>query len=231
MSTLPALLGRKVGMTRYFLEDGRNIPVTVLAVGPCIVTQIKTTETDGYAAVQLAYEDVRPRNSTMPVIGHDAKAGTSAKRFHREIRLASDDDARAYQIGQSLTSSVFDGVKYVEIVSTSKGKGFEGVMKRHNFAGMGMSHGVERMHRHGGSISAHATNRGTGPKPKKGKRMPGRLGGDTVTTRCIQLVAIRPDENLILVKGTVPGATTGFVLVRQANRLNRQKARLAKSSA
>jgi large subunit ribosomal protein L3 len=125
MSPLPALLGRKVGMTRSFLEDGRNIPVTVLAVGPCVVTQIKTTETDGYAAVQLAYEDVRPRNSTMPVIGHDAKAGTSAKRFHREIRLESDDDARAYQLGQSLTASVFDGVKYVEIVSTSKGKGFE----------------------------------------------------------------------------------------------------------
>jgi large subunit ribosomal protein L3 len=225
---MPAfIIGRKVGMTRYFTEDGRNVPVTVIQAGPCAVTQVKTTQSDGYCAVQLGYEDVLPKRSTMPVIGHDAKAGVDPKRFHREIRLDDDKVAGEYQLGQAVDVKSFDGVKYVDVIGTSKGKGFQGVMVRHNFKGMFASHGTERMHRHGGSIASHATNRGWGPKPKKGKRMGGHMGDERVTARNLDVIAIDADRNLLLVKGAVPGPRTGFVLIRAAKRLNRRKARLA----
>ncbi len=224
-----ALLGRKVGMTRYFTEDGRNVPVTVIEAGPCVVTQVKTTESDGYAAVQIAFADARPRRATMPIIGHDAKAGTAPKRFHRELRLASDDEASAYEIGQTLDVSVFSDDMYLDVVGTSKGKGFAGQMKRHHFAGLEASHGVQRCHRRGGSIAAHATNRGTGPKPKKGKRMAGQMGNERVTTRNLDVVSIDADRNLLFVKGPVPGPNTGMVFLRSSKRLGRQKARLAKA--
>lgn len=223
-----ALLGRKLGMTRYFTEDGKNVPVTVIQAGPCPVTQVKTSETDGYAAVQFAYDDVKPRRSTMPMIGHDAKAGTSPKRFHREMRLDDDKAAGEFEMGQSVDVSQFEGVKYVDVTGVSKGKGFQGVMKRHNFAGLEASHGVERKHRSAGSIGGHATNLGTGPKPKKGKRMAGQMGNERVTTRSLDIVSIDPDRNLILVKGPVPGANNGLLYIREAKRLNRRKTRLAK---
>ncbi|HWB19816.1 MAG TPA: 50S ribosomal protein L3, partial [Phycisphaerales bacterium] len=130
------LLGRKIGMSRYFLPDGKNVPVTIIQAGPCVVTQVKTVESDGYAAVQLGFEDIRPRRSTMPEIGHDAKAGTTPKRFHREFRIADPKKAGDMAPGQELNVTVFEGVKFVDVVGTSKGKGFQGVMKRHNFAGM-----------------------------------------------------------------------------------------------
>jgi large subunit ribosomal protein L3 len=223
-----ALLGRKLGMTRYFTEDGKNIPVTVIQAGPCPVTQVKTSETDGYAAVQIAYDDVKPRRSTMPLIGHDAKAGSSPKRFHRELRLDDDKATGEFEMGQSVDVSQFEGVKYVDVTGVSKGKGFQGVMKRHNFAGLEDSHGVERKHRSAGSIGGHATNLGTGPKPKKGKRMAGQMGNERVTTRSLDIVSIDPNRNLILVKGPVPGANNGLLYIREAKRLNRRKARLAK---
>jgi large subunit ribosomal protein L3 len=223
------MLGRKIGMTRWFTEDGTNVPVTVIQAGPCAVTQVKTTATDGYSAVQLAFEDVKPRLSTIPVMGHDAAAGVSPKRFHREMRLADDDAAAAYEPGQTVDVTVFEDVKFVDVIGVSKGKGFAGVMKRHNFRGLEASHGTERKHRSAGSIGGHATDLGTGPKLKKGKRMAGRMGHARVTVRSIDVVSIDPERNLIMVKGPVPGPNRGLVFIRDAKRLYRRKARQAKS--
>lgn len=224
-----ALLGRKIGMTRYFTEDGRNIPVTVIEAGPCAVTQVKTSEGDGYSAIQLAYGEIKPRRATMPIIGHDAKAGHPPQRHHHELRLEDDDAANEYELGQELTVSVFEDSKYVDIIGTSKGKGFQGPMKRHNFRGMGASHGVERKHRSHGAIASHATNLGTGPKVKKGKKMAGHMGDEQVTARSLDVVAVDPERNLLLVKGPVPGNKRGVLFIRDAKRLNRKKARLAKA--
>jgi len=221
-----ALLGQKIGMTRYFTEDGRNIPVTVIEAGPCVVTQIKTTETDGYSAVQIAYGDVKPRRSRMPIIGHDAKAGSGPKRLHREFGVDGDDEALRFELGQTLDVSVFEDVRFVDVIGQSKGKGFQGVMKRHHFKGLEASHGVERKHRSAGSIAGHATNLGTGPKLKRGKRMAGHMGHERVTVRSLHVVSIDPERNLLVVKGPVPGPNRGVLFVRPATRLNRQKARL-----
>lgn len=219
-----ALIGRKVGMSRYFLEDGTNIPVTIIEAGPCVVTQVKTEECEGYNAIQIGYEDVRPGRATMPIIGHDAKAGTAPKRFHREVHMKDIADVEA---GQTLDVSIFDEVKFVDVVGTNKGKGFQGGMKRHNFKGLEASHGVKRAHRRPGSINGHATNLGTGPKPKKGKRMPGHMGNKQITCRSLPVVHIDTDRNLLLVKGSIPGPNTGMVLIREAKRLNRKKATAA----
>lgn len=223
-----ALLGRKIGMTRYYNADGVSLPVTVVEAGPCVVTQVKTTATDGYAAIQIAFDDVRARRSTMPIIGHDGKAGTAPKRNHRELRLESDEEAAAFELGQTITVEAFDGVKFVDVVGTSKGKGFQGPMKRHNFKGQIASHGVERKHRSAGSIGGHATNLGTGPKLKKGKRMAGEMGSERVTVRNLDVVAIDPERNLLLVKGPVPGPNRGVLFMRTSKRLNRRKANIAK---
>ena len=214
------LLGRKIGMSRYFLEDGTNIPVTVVEAGPCVVTQVKTEDTDGYNAVQIGFEDVRPGRATMPIIGHDAKAGTAPKRFHREVRLEEETELEP---GQSLDVSVFEEVMFVDVVGTSKGKGFQGGMKRHNFKGLEASHGVKRRHRSPGSINGHATNLGTGPKLKKGKRMAGQMGNKQITCRSLPVINIDSERNLLLVKGAIPGPNNGMVLIREAKRLNRKK--------
>ena len=224
-----ALLGRKLGMTRYFTEDGKNIPVTVIEAGPCAITQVKTAQTDGYSAVQLAFGDVKPRRSTMPIIGHDAKAAIAPKRWHRELRLESDDEAQAYEVGQVLDASVFADVKFVDVAGTSKGKGFQGPMKRHNFRGQQASHGVERKHRSGGSIGGHATDLGTGPKLKKGKCMAGHMGDEQVTVRNLDVISIDPQRNLMLVKGPVPGPAGGLLFMRSSKRLCKRKARLAQA--
>jgi large subunit ribosomal protein L3 len=226
-----ALLGRKLGTTRYFLEDGRNIPVTVIEAGPCAVTQVRTAERDGYSAVQFAWGDIKPRRSTQALIGHDARAGIGPRRHHREYRLPDDTAAAAYSVGQQVDVSVFAGVPYVDVVATSKGKGFQGVMKRHNFKGLCASHGTERKHRSAGSIASHGTERGRGPKPKKGKRMAGQMGAERVTVRSLDVIALDPQRNLILVKGPVPGPNRGMVMVREACRLNRSKGRLAREKA
>ncbi len=226
-----ALLGRKIGMTRYFAADGKNIPVTVIEAGPCYVTQVKTADRHGYAAVQIAFEDVKARRSTMPLIGHDAKAGVAPQRFHREMRLENDKAVEEFQPGQALTVEVFKDVPYVDVIGTSKGKGFQGAMKRHHFKGLCASHGTERKHRSPGSIASHATNRGSGPKPKKGKRMAGHMGAERVTTRNLDVISIDPQRNLLLVKGPIPGANQGFVLIRESIRLGKRKARLAKEKA
>ena len=221
-----ALLGRKIGMSRYFTEDGKNIPVTVIAAGPCAVTQIKTTQTDGYSAVQLGFDEIKARRSTMPLIGHDAKAGTTPRRVHRELRLADDDIAGRFELGQTLGVDVFRDVKFVDVMGTSKGKGFQGPMKRYHFSGLGASHGVQRAHRSPGSIGGHAANLGTGPKLKRGKRMAGHLGSARVTVRSLPVVKIDPQRHLLLVMGAVPGPNRGLLFIREAKRLQRKKASL-----
>jgi large subunit ribosomal protein L3 len=220
------LLGRKIGMTRYFTEDGKNVPVTVLEIGPCYVTQIKTTEADSYPAVQVGFGDIKPRRSTKPLIGHDAKAGVAPRRMHREFRVESDEKAGEFELGQKLTVKDLEGVKFVDVIGTSKGKGFAGVMKRHNFAGQEASHGVERKHRSPGSIGGHGSNAGKGGDIKKGKRMAGRLGDARVTVRSLDVVGMDEERNLLFVKGSVPGPNKGYVTVRPAVRLYRPKAKL-----
>jgi len=221
-----AILGRKIGMTRYFLEDGKNIPVTVIEAGPCVVTQVKTADRHGYSAVQIAFDDMKARNSSIPMIGHDAKAGSAPKRVHREMRVNDDAAANAFQLGQTIDVSCLEGVAYVDVVGTSKGKGFAGVMKRHNFKGMSATHGTERKHRTPGSIGSHGTDRGHGAKIKKGKRMAGRMGDEQVTVRSLDVVKVDAENNLLLVKGAVPGANEGLLLIKTPGRLYKRKVRI-----
>jgi len=220
-----AILGKKIGMTRWFMEDGTNIPVTVIEAGPCVVTQVKTTATDGYAAVQLAFDDAKARTSTQPVIGHDAKAGSAPKRVHRELRLENDKDAEGFTLGQAVTVSALDGIKFVDVTGQSKGKGFQGTMVRWNFKGMCASHGTERKHRSPGSIGGGGTDRGVGPKLKKGKKMSGHMGDERVTVRSLDVVSIDTDKNLLVVKGAVPGASDGYLFIKTPTRLYKRKAR------
>jgi large subunit ribosomal protein L3 len=224
-----ALLGRKIGMTRLFQADGTNVPVSIIQAGPCFISQIKTVAIDGYDAAQLAFADVKPRNSTVPMIGHDGKADLSPKRFHREFRLSADE-AAALRLGQELTVDVFEKTRFVDIIGTSKGKGFQGVMKRHHFKGMCGSHGTERKHRSPGSISGHATNRGFSGRPKKGLRMSGHMGDARITARSVEVIGRDKERNLLLVKGPVPGAKQGLLMIREAVRLYKSKANLAKAS-
>ena len=220
-----AILGRKIGMTRFFLDNGKNIPVTVIEAGPCVVTQVKTTDRDGYSAVQLAFEDMKARNSSMPMIGHDQKAGSDPTRLHREMRVIDDASANAFELGQLITVSALDGTAYVDVIGTSKGKGFAGNMKRNNFKGMSATHGTERKHRTGGSIGSHGTDRGHGAKIKKGKRMAGHMGDERVTVRSLDVVKIDVERNLLLVKGPIPGANDGYLFIRAATRLFKRKAK------
>jgi large subunit ribosomal protein L3 len=218
------LLGRKLGMTRYFREDGTNIPVTVIEVGPCIITQIRTPDVDGYAAVQIGFGEARVRNTPMPMIGHDAKAGTTPKSTHLEFRVDEKDLAN-YELGQALTVEALGSTAFVDVIGTSKGKGFQGTMKRWNFKGQQASHGVERKHRSPGSIGGHGSNRGLGGGLRKGKKMSGQLGDERITVRSIDVVRIDADKNLLLVKGPVPGPNKGEVQVRIPTRLYKSKAR------
>jgi large subunit ribosomal protein L3 len=224
--TASAILGKKIGMTRWFMEDGTNIPVTVIQAGPCVVTQVKTVATDGYAAVQLAFDDAKPRTSTQPLIGHDAKAGSGPKRVHRELRLESDQEAEAFSLGQAVTVGALDGIKFVDVTGRSKGKGFQGTMVRWNFKGMCASHGTERKHRAPGSIGGGGIDRGRGPKLKKGKKMSGHMGDERVTVRSLDVVSTDAEKNLLVVKGAVPGATDGYLFIRTPTRLYKRKARI-----
>jgi large subunit ribosomal protein L3 len=217
-------------VSRVFLQSGKYVPVTVIEAGPGVVTQVKTAETDGYPAVQISFDDVKPRRSTMPLIGHDAKAGTAPKRMHREMRLKDDKQAGEFELGQTLDVSVFENIKYVDVIGTSKGKGFQGVMKRHHFGGQPASHGTERKHRSPGSIGSHATDRGHGAKIKKGKRMSGHMGDERVTVRSLDVVSIDPKQNLILVKGPVPGPRQGLLYIQESKRLYRSKANVVKKA-
>jgi large subunit ribosomal protein L3 len=209
----PALLGKKIGMTRVYDEKGTVVPVTVVQAGPCHVTQVKTTETDGYNAVQLGFGDIKPKFSTFQLIGHTAKSGVGPKKYFREIRLKEPTDLTA---GAEVNVSIFNDVKFVDVTGTSKGKGTAGVMKRHNFGGQPASHGTERKHRSPGSIASRGTNRGHSGKPKRGLRMAGHLGMERVTTRNHPLVAIDTEKNLLLIKGALPGPNGSLLFVKKA---------------
>jgi large subunit ribosomal protein L3 len=224
------MMGRKLGMTRVYTEKGVSVPVTVIELGPCVVTQVRSKDKDGYSAVQLGFEDVHPRNSTMPMIGHDFKAGSEPKRFHREFRV-NEKDAGSYTLGQTLGVDSFEKVAYVDVSAISKGKGFAGTMKRHHFKGMFASHGTERKHRSPGSIGSLCSNRGYGGGLAKGKKMAGHMGAERVTCRSLDVVRIDKDKRLLLVKGTVPGANNGMVEVRPAVRLYKTKGLKQKEKA
>ena len=218
-----ALLGKKMGMTRVFVDGNVSVPVTVIQTGPCVVTQVRTKEIDGYSAVQIGFDDMKPRNSTMAMIAHDFKAGTTAKRFHREFRI-DDKEVANFTLGQELTVAALEGTMYIDVIGTSKGKGFAGVMKRHHFKGMPQSHGTERKHRSPGSIGSLCSNRGFGGGLAKGKKMPGHMGDERVTQRSSDVIRIDAANNLLLVKGSVPGANNGMVMIRPATRLYKSKA-------
>lgn len=212
------LLGKKVGMTQVYDEAGRLIPVTVIQVGPCTVTQVKTSETDGYNAVQLGFEDAKPSRQTQAEIGHAKKAGASPKRFVREWRLPAKGEA-PYKAGESVNVSIFEGIKEVDVIGTSKGKGFAGPMKRYGFKGFPASHGTERKHRAPGSISSHAMNAGMGGGLKKGKRMGGHMGADQVTSKNHPVMSVDVENNLLVVKGAIPGPSGGYCIVKKAKSL------------
>jgi len=209
----PALLGKKIGMTRVYDDKGGIVPVTVVQAGPCDVTQVKSVESDGYHAVQIGFGEIKARHSTFPLIGHTAKAGVGPRKHFREIRLKDATDRKA---GDTVNVSSFDGVQYVDVIGTSKGKGFAGVMKRYHFGGQSSSHGTERKHRSRGSICSRASNRGHTGKPKKGLRMAGHMGSDRVTVRNHPLVKIDPENNLLLIKGALPGPNGGLLFVRKS---------------
>ena len=210
----PALLGKKVGMTRVYNEKGAIVPVTVVEAEPNVITQVKAADgKDGYNAVQLGFDEIKAKYSTFPLIAHAAKAGHAPRKHFAEIRLK---DASDKQLGDTVNVSIFDGVKYVDVIGTSKGKGTAGVMKRHHFGGQPASHGTERKHRSPGSIASRATWRGQCGKPKKGLRMGGHMGMDQVTTRNHPLVAVDANKNLLLIKGALPGANGSLLFVRKS---------------
>lgn len=200
------LLGTKLGMTQVFGEGGVTIPVTVIQVGPCYVTQIKTAERDGYNAIQLAYGETR--KLTRPERGHLRKAGVPPMRYLREFRVTNPTD---YRLGQQLTVSIFRPGEKVDVIGTSKGRGFAGVVKRHGFAGGPRTHGQSDRLRAPGSIGS-----GTTPgRVLKGLRMAGHMGNERVTIKNLEIVRVDPERNLLLVKGSVPGHIKGLVMVRR----------------
>lgn len=209
-----ALLGRKLGMTQVFDEAGRAVPVTVIQAGPCAVLQVKTTATDGYDAVQMGFEDVKAHRSTLPQIGHAAKANTGPKRCIREVRYP--DGPPEQEPGDVWTVEVFDDVQYVDVEGITKGRGFAGGMKRHGFGGQPASHGTERKHRAPGSISSHGSDLGHGGNVKKGKRMAGHMGHVRRTSRNHELVGIDKVRHLLLVRGGIPGPNGGQVMIKRS---------------
>ncbi|XPV75320.1 MAG: 50S ribosomal protein L3 [Desulfovibrio sp.] len=208
MTKMLGLLGRKMGMTRVFADDGSICPVTVIAAGPCPITQIKTEEKEGYSALQVAFDEIPERKVNKPTKGHQAKAG---KGFYRSLKEFPLDNVEEYELGQELTVEMFDAGERVKITGTSKGKGFQGVMKRWNFRGLRASHGAEKVHRSGGSIG-NATFPG---HVFKGKKMPGHMGNARVTCTNLEIVDVRPEDNVLLVKGQVPGPKNGLIMIRK----------------
>ena len=208
-AAVKGILGKKLGMTQVFDSNNKIVPVTVIEAGPCVVTQIRTPEVDGYSAVQLAFGAVDPRKVTKPEAGHFAKAGVTPRTEVAELRTSS---AAQYSVGQELRADVFAAGELVDAPGTSKGKGHAGVMKRHGFGGIGASHGVDRKHRMPGSIG----NRTTPGRVFKGKRMSGHMGVDTVTTQNLLVHSVDAEKSIILIKGAVPGPKGAIIFVRSA---------------
>ncbi len=206
---MPGLIGKKIGMTSVFSADGKNVPCTVVEVGPCVVTQIKTLENDGYEAIQLGFEDKSEKHTSKPEAGHFKKAATTAKRHLVEFK---GFEQSAYKLGDAITVEFFNDAEWVDAIGTSKGKGFQGVVKRHGFGGVGQStHGQHNRLRAPGSIGACSYP----AKVFKGTRMAGRTGGDTVTVQNLEVLKVMPEQNLLLIKGSVPGAKGSIVIINK----------------
>jgi large subunit ribosomal protein L3 len=209
---IQGVLGEKLGMTQVWDEAGRLVPVTVVQAGPCVVTQVRTSDSDGYSAVQIAYGAIDPRKVNQPMAGHFAKAGVTPRRHLVELRTA---DAGEYALGQEITAATFEAGQKVDVVGTTKGKGTAGVMKRHGFHGVGASHGAHRNHRKPGSIGGASTP----GRVFKGLKMAGRMGHVRKTTQNLTIHAVDADRGLLLIKGAVPGPKGGVVLVKTAAKL------------
>ncbi len=237
--TMPlGLLGTKIGMTQVYDSNGDAAPVTVLQLGPCPVLQIRTPERDGYTAVQLGFKDKSRKSASRSERGHVAsdleskrkkkrvgsgvviptKANVEPQRFIREFRFHKDEKAPTVAVGEKLTISIFKDIKAVDVIGTTKGRGFSGVIKRWGFGGLPAAHGAKKVHREVGSTSSLASNRGSG-RPKKGKKLPGQYGSERVTIRNLEVVRVDEENGLLLVRGAVPGFNNGLVLVRPTNKL------------
>jgi large subunit ribosomal protein L3 len=213
MADVKGILGRKIGMTQVFDEDGHAVPVTLVEAGPCRVAQVKTTESDGYSAIQLSFG--APKRTNKPLSGHYAKAGVDPARHLVELRL---DDPGDYSLGTEIKADVFEAGETVDVVGVTKGKGFAGPMKRHNFKGLSATHGTQRKHRSPGSIGACATP----ARVFKGTRMAGHMGHRRVTTLNLRIIKADPERNLLLIRGAVPGPRGGLLMVRSAIRVRRR---------
>ena len=203
------ILGKKIGMTQIF-EDEKLIPVTVIEAGPNFIVQKKSEEKDGYNAITLAYDDKKEKNTIKPEMGIFKKAGITPKKFLKEFKVT---ELESYELGQEFKVDVLEGIEFVDIVGTSKGKGTAGVMKRHNFGGNRASHGVSRNHRLGGSNAVGAASNSNVPK---GKKMAGRLGNEQVTVQNLKVVKFDAENNLLLVKGAVPGPKNGYLVIKKS---------------
>ena len=205
---MPGLIGKKIGMTSVFGADGKNIPCTVVEAGPCVVTQLRTVEKDGYAAVQLAYDETTEKHASAPLKGHFKKAGTTP---HRKIAEFAADFKGELKLGDVVTvADIFEGVEYVDVIGTSKGKGFQGVVKRHGFAGVGgATHGQHNRLRHPGSMGASSWPSRVFP----GMRMAGHMGDERVKVFNLQVVKVIPENNLLVLKGSVPGAKGSYLML------------------
>jgi large subunit ribosomal protein L3 len=208
-TNVKGVLGEKLGMTQVWDDNNKVVPVTVVKAGPCVVTQVRTPDNDGYSAVQIAFGAIDPRKVNKPASGHFEKAGVTPRRHLVEIRT---DDASEYVLGQELSADTFEVGQMVDIVGTTKGKGFAGVMKRHGFHGLRATHGVQRKHRSPGSIGGCSTP----GRVFKGMKMAGRMGGDRQTTQNLKVQAIDAERGLILIKGAVPGPKGGLVFIHTA---------------
>ena len=208
MAEKMGILGRKLGMTRIFAGDGSAVPVTVIEAGPCPVTQVKTAEKDGYNALQIAFEAAKEKHVTKPLRGHFAKAGAGLFRTLREIRL---DGPAAHEVGQTLTAELFAAGDKVKVTGTSLGKGYQGVMRRWNFKGSKDTHGCEKVHRSGGSIG----NNTFPGHVFKGKKMAGQWGAERVTVQNLQVVKVIAEHNILMIKGSIPGAKGSIVLIEK----------------
>jgi large subunit ribosomal protein L3 len=206
------LLGRKVGMTQIYRDDGTVVPITVLECGPCTVLQVRTEDRDGYYAWQLGFQDKKRKSATQAERGHARKVDAEPKRYVREVRQDGPSDVNE---GQILTVELFSKIEQVDVTGTSKGRGFAGVIKRHGFRGLRATHGVKRMHRHPGSSGPSADPART----QKGIKKPGQFGNEKVTVRNLEVVRVDLTNNLLLIKGAVPGPNGGYITIRQTNRV------------
>ncbi len=205
---MPGLLGRKIGMTSVFSADGKNVPCTVIEAGPCVVTQVKSVEKDGYEAVQLGFAEIKEKNVSAPLMGHFKKAGVSPKRHLAEFKNFDQE----LNLGDTVTVDLFADAQYVDVIGTSKGKGFQGVVKRHGFGGVGQAtHGQDDRLRKPGSIGACSYP----AKVFKGLRMGGQMGNERVTTQNLRVLKVIPEKNLLLIKGSVAGCKGSIVLIEK----------------